>query len=349
MPNHTIIISDLHIDDWTDRKIRGKTRMQHFFEFLAWCEQEDVGELIINGDLMDMPPYKGQCVFQPAPCDPENQPASTECISRPVVERLLEYGSKRKITYVFGNHDIGLSGFRCEGPNNIAGLQSACFSYPNYRFQVAGTAVLVEHGHFYDPFLYLYLRDLAQRTYMPWQLDDFDWGMQRRDPETGKRAEPGLPDNLEPRIQMDYGNNAYQTVTESMLVDREHTTVQSVLDWSKDFADNIKEALAKPFKREIWWAAALYKMNEFVQEGNHPRRLFQLFGHTHRPFVGESSKGHGIDQNGVECFYLNSGGWTEGTDEGWYIDINTKGKLYLQDWINESEEDKQQKETDWDE
>jgi UDP-2,3-diacylglucosamine pyrophosphatase LpxH len=338
MSNHTIIISDLHIDDWTDRKIRGKTRKELFFEFLDWCDAQDTRELIINGDLMDMPPYKGQYVFQNLILCPDG---SQTCIAREVVERLLQFGAKRNVTYVFGNHDIGISGFRCEGPNDVAGLQGANFSYPNYVIpQIGDSAILIEHGHFYDPFLALYLRDLAKRTYQPWELDKFDWTMQRRNPTTGERRRKttGIPGESVKPIRMKVDDHAYETVKAEQRGDAE-LSLAGVLDWSKKFAEDMGKAIVDIPKRAIWWAAALHKMREYISEQNcSGKRLYQVFGHTHRAFVGEESKGVGVEQNGVQCFYINSGGWTDDTSEGWYLDVNEDGIVYLQDWIKEKEE-----------
>lgn len=343
MPNHTIIISDLHIDDWTNRPIRGKPRARHFFDFLDWLDANEVAELIINGDVMDMPPYKGQYVFQPAPKadgPPDGEPSF---VSRQVAERLLQYGAKRKITYVFGNHDIGISGFRCEGCNNVPGLQNANFAYPNYVTKIGNSAFLVEHGHFYDPFLALYLRDLAQRTYTPWTLDDFDWTMQRRDPDTGERATPGVPhEDLRP-IRMKVGDNAYKTVVKAQEADQADM-LAGIRSWSKKFADDIATAVVDVPKKAIWWAAALHKMERYIKEKKlSSGKLCQVFGHTHRVFVGEKKPGVGVMQKGVECFYFNSGGWTEDTDEGWYLDIDESGKVWIQDWIKEKKAFKEQK------
>lgn len=346
MSNHTIIISDLHIDDWTDRKIRGKSRKDHFFKFLDSCDKNEVRELVINGDLMDMPPYKGQYVFQPAPSpNPSDGQAEQPYISRQVIERLLQFGAKsnRTITYVFGNHDIGISGFRCAGPNNVVGLQGANFSYPNYEINIGDTTILVEHGHFYDPFLVLYVKDLAKRTYMPWEFEDFDWTMQRRDPETGVRKPPGIPDKTMKPIKLKVGANAYETVAKAQQRDEAELSLGRVLDWSRKFAEDMGKAIVDVPKKAIWWAAALHKMRDYIREHDHPRKLYQVFGHTHRSFVGEQEKGVGVMQDGVECFYLNSGGWTDDTNEGWYLDVDENGKVWLQDWIKEKKDDKRQR------
>jgi hypothetical protein len=85
-PN-TIIVSDLHVDTWDGRRYgrgeRRKTKLQHWCDFLDWCENEQVNELIVNGDLTDAPPYEGNISFR----------RQTE---RLAIERLLAYASRAR-------------------------------------------------------------------------------------------------------------------------------------------------------------------------------------------------------------------------------------------------------------
>src|SRR5574340_587418 len=113
----TIVVSDLHADTWTDRKLNtGKTKRDHFFHLLDWCERVGIRELVINGDLLDLPPWQGQESFTAGPS-----------VARDVIERLVDLGKRIPITYVIGNHDIGISGFRCMGPNSIEPLRNINF------------------------------------------------------------------------------------------------------------------------------------------------------------------------------------------------------------------------------
>lgn len=348
MSNHTIVISDLHIDYWTKRKIRGKSRKEHFFDFLQWCLDTGVRELVINGDIMDLPPYRGQFAFQETPetCD-----ADGNCIARQVVERLVQFGAKVPVTYVFGNHDIGLSGFRCMGEKDITGLGNVNLCYPNYVIpDIGGSRFLIEHGHFYDPFLILYVNDLTKRTYLPWEFEQFDWTMQRRDPNTGTRVPPGVPGAATPPIKVRANSNAYNKVRNEQKKEQKEDGfgLDDVIGWAKGFAQDIgkaiqdiaTEAVDIP-KRAIWWVAALHRTDEYLRE--HPDfkgKLYQFYGHTHRSFVGEKRAGVGVKQRGVQCFYYNSGGWTEDADEGWYLDIDEKGKVWLQNWMTDKESDR---------
>lgn len=320
--NRTIIVSDLHIDNWTDRKI-GSTeisRMQHFFNLLQWCEQQQIREFVINGDLMDLPPYRGNIIFS----------GESASISRAVVERLIEFARHIKVTYVFGNHDIGISGFRSLGIDSIPSLRNTNFCYPNYVIDdYPGSTILIEHGHFCDPFLLLYARDLNDRTYCASKFEAFEWLMQRR--------EVDHPENVStlniPPVVIQPGQNAYYAAKEG-----QHPLPHKT--WWIDF----KEALFRLGRHslgevtaELWWSAGLAEMQKYIARQHDDQALlkptlYQIYGHTHRADPRDP-----VNQDGVSCIYLNGGGWTESLDQGWYLDIDEQGKIWLQDWINEPE------------
>ncbi len=315
--NRTIIVSDLHVDTWTDRRIgdSGKTRRDLFFEFLAACKQAEVRELVLNGDLMDFPPYEGQFSFPEGPC-----------IARDVVERLVQFAAEVPVTYVFGNHDIGISGFRSMGERSIAALRNVNFCYPNYVINdYPGSTILVEHGHFCDPALILYLRDLANRTYVESRFDAFNWAMQRR-PE----IRPGQPRPLgvfaPPSVTP--GENAFRAAKEGQkpLPPASASTLWSrIWQW-------ITRASAKP-TMEHWWREAIEEGKRYLERHQSQETkpvLYQIYGHTHRADPRDA-----VPLGKTSFLYINSGTWTEDADQGWYLDIDPTGKAWLQDWINE--------------
>lgn len=319
--SRTIIVSDLHADTWTDRKIRGtgKDKKQHFFEFLDWCEGAHIRELIINGDLMDLPPYKGQFAFAAGPC-----------IARDVVERLAAFAASVPLTYVFGNHDIGVSGYRSMGDNSIPPFQNVNFCYPNYVVNdYPGTAILVEHGHFCDPALILYVRDLADRTYIDSKFEAFNWAMQRRDVKLpSERVKPGLLTPADPQP----GENAYYVAKQDQQPLRKRSPWSRFRAWLWRLCD---KATVKP-RMEWWWDAALREMGSYLEKttaenGVVKPVLYQIYGHTHRADARDAQP----LTAGVSGVYINAGTWTEEVDQGWYLDVDENGKVWLQDWINE--------------
>lgn len=314
----TVVVSDLHIDTWTDRKIArtGKSRKEHFFELLDWCERVKVRELVINGDLMDFPPYSGQYSFPEGPS-----------ISRDVVERLISFGSVVPVTYIYGNHDIGISGFRCMGEDNVSFIKNINLCYPDYVIDdYPSTTILIEHGHFCDPVILLYLRDLTNRTYRESRFEEFQWAMQRRN-AAFKKEGPGLF----PPPQVTPGEVAYFAAKE----DQKPLAKMSLWSRVRSFFWRWGSgAISKP-TMEHWWREALDEMESYIsrrlsEEKDVKPVLYQIYGHTHRADPRDPVMKHGI-----QCIYINAGTWTESADQGWYLDIDENGKIWLQDWINE--------------
>lgn len=170
--NYGILVSDLHLDTWDYEK--GETHLA-FAAFLDWARRHPrIADLYVNGDLLDVPPH------------PLNQPDVTTLRVRdggsPDLERgelgvlqnrfepLLEaMGSLAahddvpplRITYLTGNHDVGISGLRYVRPN-LAWTSFKILWNPSIRVEAApGREVYVEHGHRVDPYLWLYLRYAA--------------------------------------------------------------------------------------------------------------------------------------------------------------------------------------------
>jgi len=310
----TIIVSDLHVDTWTDRKLgTGKTKRDHFFHFLDWCEKVGIRELVLNGDLMDLPPWEGQESFREGPS-----------IARDTVERLVELSSRIQITYVPGNHDIGISGFRCMGQYSIRSLRNVNVCYPAYVInEYPESTVLIEHGHFCDPAIMLYVRDLANRTYRASEFERFHWAMQRRYAPTRSALTP---------IATEPGKNAYYEARKVKQTPDARGLWPKLWEWIKSRGGR---AIA-PLTAEWWSHAAMEGMTRYIEtersQGRKPKpRLYQIYGHTHRVDPCDP-----VVRDGVSCTYINAGTWAEQVDQGWYVDIRPDdGTAWLQDWINE--------------
>lgn len=123
----TIVISDLHLDRWTQE------RRAAFHQFLDHVIP-NCGELIVLGDSLDFPALPGKAVW------PDH---------RDLIDRIFSVSKKGvDLTCVIGNHDIGLRGieiadrkFRLTYIDSKAPLLRA----------FGDTSVYLEHGHDYDP------------------------------------------------------------------------------------------------------------------------------------------------------------------------------------------------------
>jgi UDP-2,3-diacylglucosamine pyrophosphatase LpxH len=326
MPRH-IIVSDLHVETWTDEPygngLRRKPKPGHWCEFLDWCEQKQIDRLIINGDLMDAPPYDGDVSF-------------TSAIARQAVERLLKYAAKRAVTYIYGNHDIGISGLRCAGGSGLAALERVNLYYPGSVLETDGSTLLIQHGYLYDPALILYLKDLDVRTYLVSHFQAFEWVEQRRNPNTGKQVQPagvaspatiGLAD--EPQRNIYYGVQRTEKLAPPSLQD---------LNAARDFIQGLKHgvvaAVGMSVKHVIWREAARSVFGDYLSQGTAERPvIYCIMGHTHVP----DSQDWAIQ--GKQCIYLNSGTWVGSGDDledrqhATYLDVREDGKVWMQDWI----------------
>jgi UDP-2,3-diacylglucosamine pyrophosphatase LpxH len=340
----TIIVSDLHVDTWSDEPFgegdRRKTKLAHWCDLLDWCSSQNIAELVINGDLMDAPPYKGDACFTTGP-------------ARDAAERLLAYAKDHRVTYIYGNHDIGISGLRCPAGSGVAALRGTGLWYPRYTLTVAGSVVLLEHGHFYDPALILYMRDLAKRTYLPSHFESFQLVQQRRDPVSGDRMQhPGVAPPT--TVDLDLAppqrrNNVYWATRATNELQpataRDVAVTRSFLDWlnraalpkAQGFLDRFRARAVleagKAVKHYIWWPAAKDIFADYLSgESPKPQTLYCIMGHTHVTDTGK------ITIADVPCLYFNSGTWTcadlpEARSYATYLDVREDGTLWAQDWI----------------
>jgi len=154
--------------------------------------------------------------------------------------------------------------------------------------------------------------------------------MQRRDPSAPEKT-AGLG-AVEP-VRVAPGENAFDAIKRSKpgspsLLGR---LKQSVWRWG--------DRATLGMRRDIWRKAAVKKIREYLEEikrdGHAVKPVtYQIYGHTHSSdFSGPVRMGRG-----VSGYYVNSGSWCGDLDEGWYLDIDDSGKVWIQDWINEPDD-----------
>ena len=119
----TVVVSDLHVDRWDEMKLRKFLDFLYYVRFNASC-------LVINGDLMDFPPFEGKEI--------------SETCRRVLYELAQLPMAGVRIVYLPGNHDIALRGF----PISLPRVQIV---YPSTVLQFNRVKVYIEHGHYYDP------------------------------------------------------------------------------------------------------------------------------------------------------------------------------------------------------
>lgn len=171
--DYGIIVSDLHLDTWDFEN--GKTPAA-FAAFLDWVRRHPrIRDLTINGDIMDVPPHplnqrdvttlnirlRGEPTF------PDLEGGELGVLQdrfEPILETLGRMMARDndapplQVTYLTGNHDIGISGLRYIRPK-IAWTSFKVLWNPSVRYEVSpGRWLYVEHGHRVDPYLWLYLR-----------------------------------------------------------------------------------------------------------------------------------------------------------------------------------------------
>lgn len=296
-----IIVSDLHIDTWGNGdKVRGKTKAQHFLDFLA-DKTPDIDELYIAGDLMDMPPVRGQDIV----------PSGS--VAEQVMNGLVAFAAlpDKRLIYLIGNHDIGISGLRINLGFQIPWLGGIAITYPRVYIETPEGGILVEHGHFYDPSLMLFAGDLILGTYygdvrgLP--ASDLSSGviraLQRRDPVTAEKT-------------TDAGT-------------LKQTAKQRPGCWS--IGRNIINSISRKFGStvdvytpQLWRDAAQKALAEYNDSADSDHQANTIvFGHTHTP--------DSVAWDGKQ--YFNSGAWSGNGSQSTYLEIDAAGQISSHEWI----------------
>lgn len=304
-----VVVSDLHIDTW-DRAPEGRqAREQAFLEFLRTIERTTM-ELYVNGDLLDAPP------------DPEDTWQSDAFALKgsifPKYEEVLASLSTMNnaspvpvaVTLLFGNHDMAASGLRYDLvkrphllhkfrlPFNMAWYPNVVLGVPvdPTKEGQEDHRVYIDHGHFYDPALLLYLRDFisaALRADLRRAMTTLVISGQRRSSE--QQAIPGSGLAAPKRLTMD------QKIG--------HWLVRYRWRWKA------RRALAE-------------RSAEEVRKGNRPLSGV-LFGHTHLPdrYTYRTGRAKGMT-------YVNTGDWMGETGHGTYTIVTQDGVILQHDWLD---------------
>lgn len=302
---NTIIVSDLHIDTWDQsRKIKGKTKEEHFIDFLEQ-KKATTKFLYVAGDLLDLPPERGMDAFP-----------TGGAVDR-VLAKLIEISRQPDtfVVYVIGNHDIGLSGLRVNRNFEVSWLGRIAISYPRVYISTPKGGILVEHGHFYDPSLVIYAGDLLWTTYFGEAREQpfvhisssLVRSLQRRDSVTGEKIWKAGELKPIPRPPVGCRDQIKELIRR--LLRRPPVVIEEV------------------YKPLHWQNAAkevLQEYNESVSPDERAKSI--VFGHTHRPDKY-------IWNTGEQ--YFNSGDWSGDTPHSTYLEVDESGSVLDRDWIKE--------------
>jgi UDP-2,3-diacylglucosamine pyrophosphatase LpxH len=252
------------------------------------------------------------------------------------VERLLAYAAKHKVTYVYGNHDIGISGLRCEGGAGLSALQNVSLFYPDYVLHTDSSTLLIQHGHLFDPALLLYIKDLTVRTYVASHFQAFQWVQQRRDATTGAQTKPpGVASPATIGLGPQADDNVFYAIK---LTDAVAPPADADVSAARRFINGLRRGVVtkvgESVKHYLWWVAAKSVFEDYLKQDTVGRPvIYCVMGHTHVPDTADTR-----DQ-GKQCVYFNSGTWVgsgetvEDRQHATYLDVRDTGKVWIQDWI----------------
>lgn len=290
MKTETLIISDLHIDTWTNA--------QPFLDFLK-AKAPTTKALYINGDLMDLPPARGEDVCPPG------------SLVDKVLTALVEFARQpdARLIYVIGNHDIGLSGLRINYDFQIPWLGGLAVTYPRVHVPTPQGGIVIEHGHFYDPSLALYAGDLMLGTYFgearTAKAAEITSGlirkMQRRDPVT---AEPAARP----------GDHSATAPPPAGCRSVGRTIINAITKRTSPAIDALTP--------ELWRQAAKTALNDYNRTADPDKQASTIvFGHTHQADEHSWDTGE---------HYFNDGCWT-GENRN-YLVIDEEGRITSHTW-----------------
>lgn len=176
-----VLVSDLHIDTWGLRGPDEPTeRRERFLSMLAAVKADPrVNSFYLNGDLMDIPLHPNANAPEDVMLDLNGALAAEQGILLerydPVLQPLLGLTLPdtatdavmpiRRSIFQTGNHDIGVSGLRYVRPKMPSFLPPIQTVWnPSLLLQTDADDkpyaqwVYIEHGHHWDPLLWLYMR-----------------------------------------------------------------------------------------------------------------------------------------------------------------------------------------------
>jgi UDP-2,3-diacylglucosamine pyrophosphatase LpxH len=308
-----VMLSDLHMDTW-DRAPEGRPeRERRFLEFLR-AMQPSTMELIINGDLVDAPPspddtWEGDGVIIRGSLLPKYEG---------IIAALAELNNSSPVplpvTILYGNHDMAASGLRYDlNKRPLLRRVRVPFTtswYPNIILGVPGMSGIpagrtpagrephrfyIDHGHFYDPALLLYLRSFvvsALRADLRRAMTTLVVSGQRRAPDTD------IP-------------------RRGLVAGEPRTRGEKLTHW---------------LVRYRWrWKArrVLIERNRHEIRQRHRPLTGAAFGHTHLPdlYIFRSGAARGMT-------YVNTGDWNADSGHGTYTIITQDGVVSQHDWLD---------------
>lgn len=176
-----VLVSDIHIDTWGPVGSAGAAaREQRFLGLLAAIKADSrVDSFYMNGDLMDAPLHPDANAPEPEMLRLSGSLAAEQGVLlgryNAILDALLNLtrlettpqgaAPIRRAIFQTGNHDIGVSGLRYVQPNMPPFLPAVQTVWnPSLLLQTDADDqlyprwVYIEHGHHWDPLLWLYMR-----------------------------------------------------------------------------------------------------------------------------------------------------------------------------------------------
>lgn len=306
-----IVVSDLHVDTW-ERAPEGLAGREASFKAFLAAVEPTTSRLYINGDLLDGPPNPKD-TWTGRPGAPERFSLKGSILPKyeNTLADIFEFNSRRPVDVLYGNHDMAISGLRYDlvrrpqllqrlrVPYNKSWYPNLIIGVPPARPDLEGKGqeqyrFYVDHGHFYDPVLLLYLRDFlfaALRSDLREAMTTIVLAGQRR------TAEDQVPKQ---------GIAAPKPETRDQRIG--HSLVRYRWRWKA------RRVLTHRNAAE-------------VKQGHRPL-TGGLFGHTHLPdsYTYRIWSARGLT-------YVNTGDWMGETGHGTYAVITQDGVVKRYDWL----------------
>jgi len=285
--DQVVVVSDLHVDTWNRRTANGRSKQEAFPQFLSEIRPR-TRKLYITGDLFDLPPR-------------EYDQAGIMARFGGTLSSLLEFSSSSKVFWLVGNHDVGACGAQLV-------LGSITVWYPHIAIRPPGKPrkrIILEHGHFYDPVIALYAKNLAMASY---------YG-EARDQPVQREAE--LMSSMLQRRNRD-GRPAYDPGV--MTMERRRTGWEWVRRRCRDIVEEY-------YTVDHWRKHAALAMRH---HDNLTGRRHQvcIMGHTHCPdFYRAVYKEAENSSPRVAYWYYNAGSWAESEPCMPYLVVKDDGTI----------------------
>ncbi|HVT11914.1 MAG TPA: hypothetical protein VHE55_06580 [Fimbriimonadaceae bacterium] len=306
-----VLVSDIHLDTWRDFPDKAAA----FVDFLSYVKSRRVGELYVNGDLLDIPPHPLNqkdvrtltVDYAGAPRYPDDDPQNSLGVLLPpydptfdAINRIIDNSLNppaTAITYLTGNHDIGAEGLRFIRPDLSWNSIRVAWNPAVVLKRRADRWVYVEHGHRYDPFIWLYLQyAVLQLLRGPGDVQAI-----QRFGKTGHNAPLAKGEAPAPAA-----DHCWEWMDElGRPKDYPKDAKPEPASFGSFLAKYRFRQSARRLYRRLWW------------QGERNIRVV-TFGHTHIPDRYEFPYGH---------VYVNSGDWAGGDHHQCYVLIEADGTV----------------------